>query len=83
MFSSIRLGLAAKIMYVENLFVSEQYRRLGVGVALMQEAKNVCKKNSCLNMKWEVESDNENAIAFYKKSGATVSFRGIGSFNLR
>ena len=66
-------------MFIENIFVLEQHRRLGVGVALMKEAKDICEENGCLNMKWEVESANENAIAFYKKIGGNITLRGIGS----
>lgn len=68
-----------RYMYVENLFVFEQQRRLGVGAALMQEAKVVCMQNGCRNLKWEVESDNATAIDFYKKQGANIAFRGVGS----
>lgn len=66
-------------MYLENLFVLKQFRGLGIGVALLQEAKNVCDENGRLHMKWEVQLDNANAIEFYKNQGATVSSRGIGS----
>lgn len=66
-------------MYLENIFVLEGYRRLGVGEALMREAKAVCKNHDRLFMKWEVHPENEKAISFYKKQGATVSLRGIGS----
>jgi ribosomal protein S18 acetylase RimI-like enzyme len=34
-------------------------------------------------MKWEVQPDNEKAIELYKKQGATVSLRGIGSCKAR
>lgn len=66
-------------MYLENLFVLKQFRGLGVGAALLQEAKNVCDESGQLHMKWEVQLDNDKAIEFYKKQGATVSSRGIGS----
>lgn len=71
--------LGGRYMYIENIFVYENFRRLGVGAALMQEAKAICNKNNCLHLKWEVQSDNEKAIEFYKSLGATISFRGIGS----
>lgn len=70
-------------MYLENIFVLEQYRGIGIGSALMQEAKVVCNYNDRLHMKWEVQLDNEKAIEFYKKQGATVSFRGIGSCKVK
>lgn len=69
-------------MYIENLFVLEPYRRSGAGGALMQGARAVCEKNGCSHMKWEVQSDNEEAIAFYEEQGATISLRGIGSCKL-
>jgi ribosomal protein S18 acetylase RimI-like enzyme len=72
-----------RYMYIENIFVYEKFRRLGVGAALMQEAKAICNKNDCLHLKWEVQSDNEKAIEFYKNLGATISFRGIGSFTAK
>lgn len=71
--------LGGYYMYLENIFVLKQYRGLGIGSALMQEARVVCEHNGRLHMKWEVQPDNENAIEFYKKQGATVSLRGIGN----
>jgi GNAT superfamily N-acetyltransferase len=70
-------------MYVENLFVLEHKRRSGVGAALMQGAKVVCENNGCIHLKWEVESDNENAISFYRKIGATIAFRGVASCKVK
>lgn len=70
-------------MYLENIFVLKHYRSLGVGAALLQEAKNVCNHNGRLHIKWEVQLDNEKAIEFYKRQGATVSPRGIGSCKAR
>jgi len=66
-------------MYLENIFVLKEFRGVGVGAALLQKAKNVCDENGRLHMKWEVQLDNAKAIEFYKKQGATVSSRGIGS----
>jgi GNAT superfamily N-acetyltransferase len=70
-------------MYLENIFVLEPYRRFGVGSALMQKARTVCENNGRLHMKWEVQPENEKAIRFYKKQGATVSLRGIGSCKVK
>jgi len=66
-------------MFVQNIFVSEQHRRSGIGAALMDEAKLVCKNNGLRHMKWEIDTDNISAIEFYEKTGATVSDRRIGS----
>ena len=66
-------------MYVQNIYVLEQHRRIGIGSALMDEARAVCKNNGLGHMKWEIDTDNVSAIEFYERTGATVSDRRIGS----
>jgi len=66
-------------MLVQNIYVLKQHRRSGIGAALMEEARVVCKKNGLHHMKWEIDTNNTGAIEFYEKTGATVSDRRIGS----
>jgi len=66
-------------MYIQNLYVVEHHRCSGIGSALMDEAKVVCKNNGLRHMKWEIDTDNISAIEFYERRGATVSDRRIGS----
>jgi len=66
-------------MFIQNVYVLEQHRRSGIGAALMEEAKVVCKNNGLGHMKWEIDTDNTGAIEFYEKTGATVAYRRIGS----
>jgi GNAT superfamily N-acetyltransferase len=56
-----------RVLYLEDLIVSEAYRRLGVGKqlfdALVVEAKRMDAKRLC----WQVLDWNTPAIEFYKK----------------
>jgi len=43
----------------------------------MQQAKQICTKRSINLIRWEVQSNNERAINFYNKLGATMKEKGI------
>lgn len=64
-------------MNLDDLFVWSEFRGKKVGLNLMQYAKNVCISKNIKMMRWEVESDNMKAIAFYKKLGAEIKEKGI------
>lgn len=52
-------------LFVHNLFVCKQYRRTGLGAALIAEANR--KYGSPLSLK--CMKDNKNALTFYEKNG--------------
>lgn len=62
--------LARKTLYLEDIFISQQYRNLGAGKLLFDELVNIARKNKCGRMEWCVLNWNKNAIRFYKKLGA-------------
>ncbi len=64
-------------MAIDDLFVCNQFRGKSVGQKLMQYAKDVCTSNNIEHIKWEVESNNEKAIRFYKKLGADIYNKSI------
>lgn len=61
-----------RCLYLEDLYVQPEHRRLGAGqklfAVLMEEAKELGVKR----MDWQVLEWNEPAISFYKKIGATL-----------
>ncbi|CED82413.1 Diamine acetyltransferase [Phaffia rhodozyma] len=60
-------------LYLEDLFVSEPYRALGVGKSFFKELAKVALERGCGRMDWSVLDWNEPAINFYeKKVGATI-----------
>jgi GNAT superfamily N-acetyltransferase len=62
--------LARKTLYLEDIFISEKFRKLGAGKLLMKELLRISGKNKCGRMEWCVLDWNTNAINFYEKLGA-------------
>lgn len=64
-------------IYLEDLIVSQNHRKRGIGkklfMAVMQEAKN---RNSG-RMEWQVLDWNQGAIKFYEKHGAELDAEWI------
>ena len=58
-----------KILYIEDLIVTEKYRRNGVGTMLMEASIEEAKRQGCNGVQWLVLEWNEPAIEFYKKVG--------------
>jgi ribosomal protein S18 acetylase RimI-like enzyme len=56
-----------KILYIEDLIVSEKYRRSGAGSLLMDASIEEAKKQNCNGVQWQVLDWNEPAIKFYEK----------------
>ena len=56
-------------IWIEDLYIKEEYRGCGIGEAFMQFITN--KYTDCI-FRLEVEEDNERAVKLYKKSGFTV-----------
>jgi GNAT superfamily N-acetyltransferase len=63
--------LALPTLYLEDLFILEEYRKRGVGRALFNTAVNEAKNRECGRMEWTVLDWNQLAIDFYQKIGGT------------
>lgn len=59
-------------LFVEDLFVREQYRRKGIGKAMLRHMAGIAKAENCYGMRWEVLNWNTPAIEFYRSLGATL-----------
>jgi GNAT superfamily N-acetyltransferase len=57
-------------LYIEDLFVEEEFRRRGYGRALLSYVASVAKQRQCGRLEWSVLDWNQPAIDFYKKLGA-------------
>lgn len=56
-----------KLLYIEDLIVTEKYRRSGVGTRLMEASIEEAKNAECNGVQWQVLEWNEPAIKFYEK----------------
>jgi GNAT superfamily N-acetyltransferase len=59
-------------LYIEDLFVDENYRRRGFGRALLLYVARLAQERKCGRLEWAVLDWNEPAIEFYKKLGAVA-----------
>ncbi|HEY7216865.1 MAG TPA: GNAT family N-acetyltransferase [Candidatus Binatia bacterium] len=57
-------------IYIEDLFVDEEFRRRGFGSALLRYVATLATDRSCGRLEWSVLDWNEPAVNFYKKIGA-------------
>ena len=57
-------------LYVEDVFVREAFRGLGIGKALLADLARIALSRGCARMEWAVLDWNEPAIGFYRSLGA-------------
>ncbi len=58
-----------KKLDIDQLIITEQYRKKGFGKALMNEAKNIALKNNCDRIELNCWIFNEEAISMYEHIG--------------
>lgn len=59
-------------IYIENLYVSPQYRRQGIGCALFKYVACRAAAYGCSRIEWWVSRKNREARHFYKKIGGVA-----------
>lgn len=64
--------LAKPGIYLEDLFVLPEFRRLGIGKGILIYLAQLAVSRNCGRFEWSVLDWNENAIAFYQRMGATI-----------
>ena len=61
-----------KALYLDDLFVKEKFRKIGLGKQLLEAVIRHAKEEKYKKIRWQVSKWNTHAIAFYKRMGATV-----------
>lgn len=59
-------------LYLEDLFVLPEFRRRGIGKAILCHLGQLAIARGCGRFEWSVLDWNEPAIAFYRQIGADV-----------
>lgn len=59
-------------LYLEDLFVVQEWRGKGVGKQLLAHVAAIAESRNCGRLEWAVLDWNESAIAFYRRMGAHV-----------
>jgi GNAT superfamily N-acetyltransferase len=69
-FYSYSSFVAKPTLYLEDLYVLEEYRGRGVGFALFRRCVDEAVARGCGRMEWAVLTWNAKALRFYEKLGA-------------
>ncbi len=57
-------------LYLEDLYVKPEYRRKGIGKAILSHLAGIAVERGCPRFEWVALDWNRNAIDFYEKLGA-------------
>lgn len=68
---------AGWFIYLDCLYLEENYRNYGIGKVLMDKVIEAGKDRQCVNLQWQTPVFNERAIKFYKRIG------GVGKDKVR
>lgn len=61
-----------KALYLDDLYVKEAFRKVGIGKKLLDAIIDLAKATQCKKVRWQVSNWNTNAMDFYKKMGAVI-----------
>lgn len=65
------------IAYIYDVGISPEFQGKGLGKALIEEACNFCKKNDFEDAYVEAESDDIDAVSFYRKTKFSSEMNAI------
>ena len=63
---------SGRAIYLDDLYVRQAHRGLGIGSALIQDVIRMAKEGGFRKVKWQVSKWNHQAIGFYKSLGAVI-----------
>ena len=67
-------------MYIEDLVVSESFRRKGVGLKIFDKVKKFAQDSTCTGISLQVLDWNKTGINFYKKLNMTLDNEWINCY---
>ena len=65
-------------IYLEDIYVRSQWRKYGLGKALLKQVARTAVQRGCARMEWSVLDWNQPAIDFYQSLGAQPLNEWIG-----
>lgn len=74
---------AGTVMLMDDLFVVDTHRNLGIGRHLMDRLDAIRTEQGHALIRWTVEHDNTQAIRFYQSLGADVRIKGVCTWRTR
>ncbi len=71
-FHNMSTFLGRRGLWLEDLYVRPDYRRAGIGEALLRSVARIAAERGCGRFEWSVLDWNQPAIDFYRKLGADI-----------
>lgn len=71
-YSFVYFTWVGKSLYLDDLYVREQYRKMKIGSRLLDSLFAVARNKNCKRVRWQVLKWNNPAIEFYRKCGAAI-----------
>ncbi len=71
-FHNFSTFLGRRGLWLEDLFVRDEYRHRGCATALLRALAAIAEERGCGRFEWAVLDWNARAIAFYENLGATI-----------
>lgn len=72
LFYFVYYSWVGKSLYLDDIFVKENFRKHKIGTALLKKVFEIAKKENCKRVRWQVLDWNQPAIEMYKNSGAVI-----------
>ena len=72
-----------KLLYLDDLVITERYRQQGLGQRLLQRLCDYGVQHNVKQMRWQVLDWNEPAIKLYEKIGAELSGEWVNCYFTR
>jgi GNAT superfamily N-acetyltransferase len=60
-------------IWLDDLYVDEEWRSQGVGAVLMNQLAQIAKENNCTHLAWNADARNTRGLSFYHRLGAEIT----------
>jgi GNAT superfamily N-acetyltransferase len=74
---------AAEFLYLDCLYLDEEYRGMGVGTKVFELLKEIAANKKCVNIQWQTPDFNESAIRFYRRIGGVDKSKQRFTLNIK
>lgn len=64
--------LAEAGMFLDNIYVKDEYRGCGIGKKIFEKLSKICIKNDLKSIEWICRKENKPALNFYKSLGGNL-----------
>ena len=60
-------------MFLEDIYIKPEFRQAGIGEQMLRKIAKIARSQNCSRIDFQVLKDNQKAINFYKKLGASCN----------